>query len=116
MMPEVARDDGEVEAGEMVELEPLRVGEQRLEPRRGIVAADGEADQMLVALAVRKLHQAQPVAAGNQPHRLGVDGDRAVERHAFGQVFLVEMDAHSITCCGRRGLASRPSARVPAPP
>ena len=51
---------------------------------------------MLVALAVRQLHQAQPVAAGHQAHRLGVDGDRPVgELDVRGQVFLVKMDRHS---------------------
>ena len=51
---------------------------------------------MLVALAVGQLHQAQPVAARQQAHRLGVDGDRPVgELHVGGQVFLVKMDGHS---------------------
>ena len=50
---------------------------------------------MLVTLPVGQLHQAQPIAAGNQPHRLGVDGNRAVgELHAARQVFLMEMDGH----------------------
>ena len=52
----------DIEAREMIELEPIGIGEQRLQARRGIVAAGAEADQMLVALAVGQLHQAQPVA------------------------------------------------------
>ena len=94
--PEIGLHDADVEAREMIELQPLRIGEQRLEIGRGIVAAAPEADEMLVALAVRQLHQAQPVAARHQAHRLGVDGDRPVgELHVGGQVFFVQMDRHS---------------------
>ena len=72
----------DVEAREMIELEPVGIAEQRLEVGRGIVAVRAEADQMLVAVAVGQLDQAQPVAAGDQAHRLGVDGDRAVGERA----------------------------------
>ena len=52
---------------------------------------------MLVALAVGQLDQAQPVAAREQAHRLGVDRDRSVgKRHSGRQIVFVEMDAHSI--------------------
>ena len=86
----------DVETREMIELEPVRVGQQRLEIRRGIIAVGAEADEMLVARAVAKLHQAQPVAAGNQAHRLGIDRDRPARRTgtADGQVFFVKMDRH----------------------
>jgi len=50
-------------------------------------------DEMLVALSVRHLHQAKPVATGHQPHGLGVDGDRPIgEFHLGGQVVLMQMD------------------------
>ena len=62
----------------MVELEPLGIAQQRLQVGRGIVAARAEADEMLVAAAVGDLDQAQPVAARDQAHRLGVDRDRPV--------------------------------------
>ena len=50
---------------------------------------------MLVAAAVGNLHQAEPVAAELQAHRLGVDGDRTGAEHAGGQVFFVKMNAHA---------------------
>jgi hypothetical protein len=49
---------------------------------------------MLVAAAVADLDEAEPVAAGQEPHRLGVDGDRAGREDAFGQVLFMEMDCH----------------------
>ena len=53
---------------------------------------------MLVAASVRQLDEAQPVASGDEAHRLGIDGDRAVaESHVVGKVFLVEMNGHSIS-------------------
>jgi len=36
------------------------------------------------------LHEAQPVAFVVESHRLGIDGDVALERHAFGQVALMQ--------------------------
>ena len=77
---EVMLDRGQVEAGEVVQLEPRRVGQHRLEVGRVVSAAGGEADQMLVAAAVGDLHQAQPVARGDQAHGLGIDRDRARAR------------------------------------
>jgi predicted amidohydrolase YtcJ len=47
---------GLTHAREMIELEAVGIGEQRLEIGRGIAAAALEADQMLVALPVRQLH------------------------------------------------------------
>ena len=49
---------------------------------------------MLVAAAVGDLHQAEPVAAELQAHRLGVDGDRPVAERPFGQILFVEEYAH----------------------
>ena len=79
----------------MIDFEPVGIAEQRLEPGRGIVACRPEADEMLVAAAVGKLDQAQPVAPREQPHRLGIDRDRTVgEAHVRGQILLVEVNAH----------------------
>ena len=50
--PEIGAHDPNIEPREMVELETLRIGEQRLEVGSGIVAAALEAHEMLVALAV----------------------------------------------------------------
>ena len=97
----------------MIELEPVGIGQQRLEIGRGIVAVGAEADEMLVAGSVGQLDQAQPVAAGNQAHRLGIDRDRrsGVEQVGRGQVFFVKMDRHdSPGCC----LPSPPEPAVTA--
>jgi hypothetical protein len=94
--PQIGLHDRKVEAGEMIELEPGRIGQDRLEVRRLVAAAGGESDEMLVAAAVGDLDDAQPVAIGEKPHRLGVDGDRAGGEHALGQVFFVEMDGHGL--------------------
>src|SRR3546814_6564170 len=45
---EIGADRGQVETGEMIKLEALRIGENRLEIRGGIVALGREADEMLV--------------------------------------------------------------------
>jgi hypothetical protein len=42
------------------------------------------------------LHEAQPVAAREQAHGFGVDGNRPIrELYVCGQVFLVKVDSHS---------------------
>src|SRR5688572_22397285 len=94
--PEIGADRGEVEAREMIQLQPRRVGEDRAQVRRGIVAARGEADEMLVAIAVGDLHQAEPVASRLEAHRLGVDGDDAGGEQPLGQILFVEMDGHGL--------------------
>ena len=94
--PEIVADRGDVEAAEMVELQPRRIGQQRAQIRRGIIAARREAHEMLVGAAIGQLHDAEPVARGDQPHRLGIDGDRgAGGEQVAGQVFFVEMDGHA---------------------
>ena len=86
---------GDVEAAEMIKLHPRGVAQQRLEVGRGIVAARGEAHQMLVRTAVRQLHDAQPIARRDESHRLGIDGDRRAGREqAGGDVFLVQVNGH----------------------
>jgi hypothetical protein len=94
---EIGLHDRQVEAGEMIELEAPGIGEDRLEVGSVIAAAGAEADEMLVAAAVGDLDEAEPVAAGQKAHRLGVDGDRAGGEHPFGQVLFVEMDGHGLS-------------------
>ncbi len=91
---EIGLDHGEVEAGEMIELQPRRIGEHRLQHRRGIVPPV-EADEMLVAAAVGQLDQAQPVARRVEPHRLGVDRDRPGGEDIGGQVVFVQVNGHA---------------------
>ena len=95
--PEIGLHDADVEAREMIELQPVRVGEQCLEVGRRIVASTPESDQMLVAPAVRQLDEAQPVAARIRPiasvsTAIGPSRKFDVRR----QVLLVEMNGH---CC-----------------
>jgi hypothetical protein len=49
---------------------------------------------MLIAAAVGDLDEAEPVAAGIEPHGLGIDGDGARGEDALGQILFVEMDGH----------------------
>ena len=49
---------------------------------------------MGVAVAGRKLDDAQPVAMRVQPHRLGIDRDRRPEIDAFGKVAAVKPVSH----------------------
>src|SRR3546814_4820122 len=60
-----------------------------------------EADEMLVPVPIADLYDAQAVARGNEPHGFSVDGDRAVSKHAFGQILFVEMDCHEIPLSSR---------------
>ncbi len=48
----------------------------------------------LVPLSVGYLDHAQPVARGDEAHRLGVDGDGTGREHAGGKIFFVEVDSH----------------------
>ena len=54
-----------------------------------------EADEVLILATIGKLDDAQPIARGNQPHRLGIDGDRARAEQAGGNIFFVEVNSHS---------------------
>src|SRR3546814_15153137 len=67
----------------------------------GIIAAWPEADEMLVPVPIADLYDAQAVARGDEPHGFSVDGDRAVSKHAFGQILFVEMDCHELPLSSR---------------
>src|SRR5438270_182937 len=96
--PEVGAHDADIETREMIQLQPVRIGEQRLQIRRRIVASAAESDEMLIPLSARQLHQAQPVAPGDEAHRFGVDSDRPIrESHIGRQVFLMQMDRHFLS-------------------
>ena len=73
-------------------------------------------DEVLVALAVGQLDEAQPVAAGDEAHGFGVDGDRPVgERDLGGQVLLVQVNGHSISIPEVPKRFSPPRAPVATP-
>ena len=63
---------GHVEAGEMENLLDRLALHQGLEPRRFLLAP-GQADAANIVLVVANLNQAEPIAAMDQAHRLGVD-------------------------------------------
>ena len=92
---EIMFDDREIEAGEMEQLQPRRVGKHSLQHRR-VIAAGREADEMLVAVSVGQLQQAQPVAQRIEAQRLAVDGDRPRRKDIGRQVAFVEMDGHEL--------------------
>jgi len=87
-------DRGEVEAREVIELEALRIGQHGLEVRGVVGAARSEPDEVLVSLPVGDLDHAQTIARGDEPHRLGVDGNGPRREDALGEIFLVEIDSH----------------------
>ena len=87
-------DRGQVEAREMVEFHPLRIGQYGLEVRRVIGRSRREADEVLIPPAIGNLQQAQPVARGDQSHGFGIDRNRPGREHAFGEIFFVEIDSH----------------------
>src|SRR5262245_3166968 len=74
----------------MEDLEHARVGKEALQ--FGRVVASGELHQDRMAIALRELHQAEPVAMGIEPHGLGVDGDRAAGQTAPREVPLIKFD------------------------
>ena len=97
---EILQDERDVEAREVQDLEPCGIGEHRLQVGR-VILPDRELHEMLVAAAVRKLHDAEPVAELVEAHRLAVHGDGTGCEHVCGQVALVEI----------RGQLSFPSRR-----
>ena len=91
---EVVLDSGQIEAGEMIELQPRRIGQHRLQVRGGKAAARAEADKVFVAPAIGNLEETKPVTRGDEPHRFGIDSDRTGGKYALGEIFFVEIDSH----------------------
>jgi hypothetical protein len=90
----VMLDCGKVETREVVELDPRRIGQNRLEIGRIKRAARPEADKVLIPPAIGYLDQTQAIPRGYQPHGLGIDSDGTLGEHAFGEIFFVEIDSH----------------------
>ena len=93
---EIVFDRGKIEAGEVVEFHPRRVGKHGLEVRCVERTARRETDEVLVAPAVGDLDEAQSIAWCNQPHRFGIDRYSAGTKHTFGEIFFMEMDSHTV--------------------
>src|SRR3546814_3055216 len=75
----------------MIDLQATGIGQHRAEIGGGIIAARGKANQVLVPVAGRDLEKAQPIARGDEPHGLGIDGDRPGTKRIPGQVFFMEI-------------------------
>ena len=88
-------DRGEIEAREMIELHPVRIAQHGGQIGRLVLAVGIEADEVFIPAAIADLHHAQAIARGYQPHRLGIDGDRSIRKHACGQVFFVKIYGHA---------------------
>ena len=86
-------EHAEIEPREVKDFQNARVGEQPLEVGR-IGGGRGDLHHVGGAVAGRKLHQTQPVAAKIESHRLGVDRDRAAIARDVRQVAAVLADGH----------------------
>ncbi len=93
---EIEADRREVEAREMIELEPVGIGEQRAQVRRVIGRARAEAHEMLVALPSeswtthsRSRGVISPIVS------VSTAIDDAGGEHVLGQVFFVKMTRSS---------------------
>jgi len=49
--------------------------------------------EMLVALTVRQLNKAQPIALVDEAHRLGIDGNIALKRDRCGKIPDMQMNS-----------------------
>src|SRR5271155_5753070 len=96
----------EVEAREMEQLGYAAIGQQFLQPRRG-VGPGRELHEMCVPIAGRQLDEAQPVAMRVEPHRLGVDRNNRSEVEPFGQITPIKLIRHP----GQRTAAPRGGAQ-----
>ncbi len=77
----------------MEQLHGAGVGEKFLKVGR-VVAIALEFHEMRIAVAGRKLHEAEPVAVVLQPHRLGIDGDVALKFKPVGQVAFMQVNGN----------------------
>src|SRR5262245_3561062 len=84
---------GDIEAGEMKDLEDAGVGQQRLEARR-LEGLAIDLDEMRIAVARGQLDKTELVAMGAQPHGFGVDRDLPPEIERWRQVAPVKLDQH----------------------
>ena len=86
---------GQIETGEVIQLQPIGIGQHRLQVGRGIAAPRREAHKMLIPPPIGDLNEAQAVSRGDEPHGFGVDGNGAIGQHALGEIFFVEINSHA---------------------
>ena len=99
---EAVEQHGDVEAGEMENLEDRRVAEQLLEVRR-LANSRGNLHYVGATVAGRQLHHAQAVAPQIEPHGFGVDRHRPAVARQIGQVAAVQAGRHA-GCLHRVGI------------
>ena len=92
-------DHRHVKAGEVHQFQPFGIGQHRLQIGR-VILAGGKAHEVLIAVAVADLQQAQPVAVRVEAHGLAVHGYRAGSEDAGGQVAFVKINSHGL-CVSR---------------
>jgi hypothetical protein len=88
-------DRGQVETGEMKQLQPCTIAYHPFQIARFIAAARGESDKMFIAATIRNLHKAKAIAQCLQPHRFSVDGNRpCAAKDIVGKVLLMKKNGH----------------------
>ena len=92
---EIAPDDGEIEAGEMIELGDVLIFEQPFQIGR-LVIVTRELNEMGTAVAGGELDQAETVATGTETERFGVDGDRGPQTESVGKIAFLKPDFHGV--------------------
>ena len=80
--------DRQIEPGEMKDFYPRRISQQFYQVWR-IIRTGCELHEMRVAIAIGQLHQAEAVALIIEAHRLGIDGNIAVQHQIRGQIALM---------------------------
>jgi hypothetical protein len=103
----------EIEPREVEDLQLRGIAEQPLQVRgRTDVAPD--LHHIGRAVAGRELHHAEPVAMRIEPHRLGVDRDRAAVARQVGQIAAVQADGHGCSVALAPGAFNQGIVAFPA--
>ena len=87
-------DSGKIKTRKMIKFEPVGIGQNSPQIGSSIVAIRTKTDQMLVALTIRYLQQAQAVPVGLEPHCFCVHGNGPIRQRACGNIFLVKKNCH----------------------
>jgi hypothetical protein len=75
----------------MENLENRGIGQQRLQPRGAVIAAD-QLNQMGCVVAPRQLHEAQAVTMGLEPEGFCINRDGSLESNVTRQIAFVQLD------------------------
>ena len=86
-------EGGDVEPAKVEEFQHVGVCQHAAEVGR-LGLARHDLDEVAVAVAARHLDEAEPVAAGNEAHRLAIDGDDGSEVEAVREIAAIEGIGH----------------------